>query len=120
MMVYITKATPASIQECAQKLHEVTLLKEEFRENHTGDYPLHNRFFSNGDKPWVIVVNLKNPLKLHYDGKDYLIQENELVLLDDNVMHSWVMRNNDLRILFYRAKSEKPITSGTYCIDDYF
>ena len=50
-MVYITKATSASIQECAQKLHEVTFLKEEFRENHTGDYTLHNRFF-------VMVINL--------------------------------------------------------------
>ena len=119
-MIYITKATQESIQECEQKLTDAKYLKEELRENHTGDYPLHNRFFSNGDKPWVIVVNLKNPLKLHYAGKDYLIQENELVLFDDNVMHSWVMENNDLRILFYRGGSQMPVTSGTYCIDDYF
>ena len=65
----------------------------------------------------MILVNLKNIIKLSYDGLEYLINENELVCFDDNIPHAWEMKENDMDIYFYRATSTTPIRQGTYCID---
>lgn len=119
-MLYITKASQNAISECQQIMQEATFIADEARSNHTASYPLHNRYFSNGDKPWVILINTKNSIKLIYQAKEYIIQEGELVLFDDNVMHAWEMNNNNMTIYYYRAKTDTPITHGTYCLDDYF
>jgi hypothetical protein len=113
-MIIITRASEQVIQDCEQKMQDHTLLFKECRTNHTAVYPLHTRYFSNGDKPWVILINLKNEINFTYYGKEYVINENELVFFDDNVLHSWEMNNNDMTIYYYRAKSENPITEGTY------
>ena len=47
----------------------------------------------------------------------YIIQAGELVFFDDNIMHAWEMKNNDLTVYYYRAKTDKPVTQGTYCLD---
>ena len=56
-------------------------------------------------------------MKLTYDDIEYVIQENELVCFDDNILHAWEMKGNDMTIYYYRAKSNIPINQGTYCID---
>ncbi len=114
------QASDSALKDCEQKMNNAVLLSEETRKNHSANYPMHNRYFSNGDKPWVILVNTKNHMKLTYDGKEYIINENELVFFDDNVMHAWKMNNNDMTIYYYRAKSENPVTQGMYCLDGYF
>ncbi len=118
--LYITQATTEAVEACKNKLSQAIFLAEETRNQHTAIYPLHNRYFSNGDTPWVILINTKNEMKLHFDGEDYLIQENQLVMFDDNIFHAWEMHNNDLIAYYYRATSEKPVTRGTYCLDNYF
>lgn len=117
---FIAKNSLKAIQDCEQKMQNGILLATEMRENHTANYPLHNRYFSNGDKPWVILVNTKNNMILTYLDKEYIIQEGEFVFFDDNVMHAWEMKNNNMTIYYYRAKTEHPIHHGTYCLDDYF
>jgi hypothetical protein len=119
-MLHIAKISPNTINECEQKMQQGKFLTEETRLNHTGSYPMHNRYFSNGDKPWVILFNTKNSMKLTYLNNEYLIQEGEFVFFDDNILHSWEMQNNDMTIYFYRAKTDNPIKQGTYCIDTYF
>jgi hypothetical protein len=119
-MLYIAKASLAAIKDCEQRMQQGILLAEEKRENHTANYPMHNRFFNNGDKPWVILINTKNTMKLTYLDKEYTIQEGELVFFDDNVMHAWEMKDNDITVYYYRAKTDNPIKQGTYCLDGYF
>ena len=55
----------------SKKLQDTLFLGEETRKNHTAHYPWHNRYFSNGDKPWVVLVNTKNNMKLTYTGKEH-------------------------------------------------
>lgn len=119
-IIHITESSEAALQECRSKMNQGILVAEEKRKNHTARYPRHNRYFSNGDKPWVILVNTKNIMKFTYNEKQYFIHENELVFFDDNVFHSWEMNNNDMTIYYYRAKSDVPVREGTYCLDDYF
>ena len=119
-MILITQLSESAIMECESKMINAVLLFEETRNNHTADYPMHNRYFSNGDKPWVILINNKNTMKLNFDGNDYTIYENELVFFDDNIMHAWEMKNNDVKIYYYRAKSENPVMKGSYCLDEFF
>lgn len=120
-IIHITKANTETLQYCETLMGQaVTFLLEEQRQDHSALYPMHNRYFSNGDKPWVVLVNLKNTIKLIYNHNEYIINAGELVLFDDNVMHEWQMTNNDMKIYYYRSKSEQPVLTGTYCLDDYF
>ncbi|MGE3317810.1 MAG: hypothetical protein AB7I18_00830 [Candidatus Berkiella sp.] len=119
-MIHITQYSPNAIKDCEQRMYQGVLIAQEERKEHTANYPLHNRYFSNGDKPWVILINTRNSMKLFYLDKAYVIQENELVLFDDNILHAWEMNNNDMTIYYYRAKTDTPIKQGNYCLDDYF
>ncbi|MFI5343896.1 MAG: hypothetical protein ACHQUC_06715 [Chlamydiales bacterium] len=119
-ILYITKMSNFELKNCEKKMNQAVLLAEETRKNHTAHYSMHNRYFSNGDKPWVILVNTKNKMKLTYNDAEYIINEDELVFFDDNIMHSWEMNNNDMKIYYYRAKSENPVKQGTYCLDEMF
>jgi hypothetical protein len=116
--IYITQVSDSTLKHCIELLGETVFLGKESRTNHTATYPLHNRYFSNGDKPWVILVNLKNTMKLTYEGMEYTIEENELVCFDDNVPHAWEMKGNDMRIYYYRGQSAASVNHGTYCIDE--
>jgi hypothetical protein len=116
--LYIKHASPNILKDCIESLGDIIFLGKETRLNHTATYPMHNRYFSNGDKPWVIIVNLKNRMKLNYDGIEYIINEHELVCFDDNIVHAWEMKNNNMEIYYYRAKSLAPINQGTYCINE--
>ncbi len=119
-IIHISTANDEAIEHCEQLMGKATLLQEEKRKDHTAVYPMHNRYFSNGDKPWVILVNHKNTMMLKYNENEYVINQGELVFFDDNIMHEWQMNNNDMTIYYYRSKSEQPVTAGTYCLDGYF
>lgn len=119
-IIYITKATTDTLKHCEKLMGQAVFLQEEQRHGHSAIYHMHNRYFSNGDKPWVVLVNHKNTMKLIYNENDYVINEGELVLFDDNIMHEWHMNNNDMTIYYYRTKSEQPVIKGTYCLDEYF
>jgi hypothetical protein len=119
-MLYIGKVSINTIKDCEQKMQQSIFLGEEKRKKHTANYPLHNRYFSNGDKPWVILVNARNIMKLTYGNEEYVINEGEWVFFDDNIMHAWEMKDNDMTIYYYRAKTDAPIKQGMYCLDGYF
>lgn len=119
-MIHIAQYSLNAIKDCEQRMNQGVLIAQEKRKEHTANYPLHNRYFSNGDKPWVILINTKNSMKLFYLDQEYIIQENELVLFDDNILHAWEMNNNDMTIFYYRAQTDIPIKQGSYCLDDYF
>lgn len=98
-------------------------LKKEDRINFNGEFPEHNRYFSNGDKPLVALVNLKGTVHLNYENADYPIPEKHFVFFDDNAKHSWIMKNTDLEIFYYRQKCNEvnnPVFVGDYCIDSMF
>jgi hypothetical protein len=119
-MIHIMKTSLSALKDCEQKMGNAILVAEEERKNFTAQFPLHNRYFSDGDKPWVVLVNTKNKMKLTYNGKEYIINEDELVLFDDNIVHSWEMNNNDMKIYYYKGQTDAPIKEGTYCLDDMF
>ena len=62
-MILITQASETVIKECESKMVNGVLFFEETRIDHTAEYPMHNRYFSNGDKPWVVLINNKNTIK---------------------------------------------------------
>lgn len=69
-LIHIDQVSEAALSYCESKMIEATFLGKETRTNHTANYPLHNRYFSNGDKPWVVLINTKNKMKLTYDGEE--------------------------------------------------
>ncbi len=107
----------------AQYFSNLPLVFEEKRASFSGAVPLHNRFFSNGDKPLVGLVNCSGMVRLVYQEKTFEITEGDFVFFDDNAIHAWDFKDADVLIFYYRQRAvdlENPICSGDYCIDTLF
>lgn len=50
----IKKASIEALRACEALMGQAVLVSEEVRTNFTARFPAHNRYFSNGDKPWVV------------------------------------------------------------------
>lgn len=101
--------------------HIIFLLKEQ-RINFSATFPMHNRYFSNGDKPLVALVKKNGYAKLNYQNKEFILKDGEFVFFDDNEPHSWVMEACDLDIFYYKQTCEikNMMTKGDYCLDSFF
>ncbi len=114
-----------SEQEIARMLSAlqgVAFLSKELRENFSGKFSAHTRYFSNGDKPLVILVVKRGRAIFGYGRGDTMLGPDELVFFDDSVEHWWTFEHCDLEIFYYRLPViEKPLKmSGDYCLDNYF
>ena len=105
-------------------LHNFPSIKQiatEKREDFSGDFPRHTRYFSNGDRPLVALVKLGGYARLVCDDRVFDIDNNNFVLFDDGVSHGWNFKQADLEIYYYRfADESRPLKQGDYCLDNYF
>jgi len=109
------------LDEILNAYPNIQFLSQETREKFSGVFPMHNRYFSNGDKPLVALIKKSGFVELTYLNKKYLLQDGECVLFDDSEKHSWVMKNCDLEIFYYRQTCAiNGIKNGDYCLDAFF
>ncbi len=122
MLPIIMPMSDANLHQVLAMFPGLTLLKHESREHFSAHFPRHNRYFSNGDKPFVALVKKRGQAVLRYGEQNFDLGDHEFVFFDDNVPHSWIMRNSDLDIFYYRqdATGKSDITDGDYCLDNYF
>ena len=103
---------------------KIKLLATENRSKFSGEFPIHTRYFSNGDRPLVALVKQSGVAILRYGiaNKDLVIPDQNLVFFDDSVPHAWVFKNCNIDIYYYRlTDNERPApTTGDYCLDHYF
>ncbi|OPZ24013.1 MAG: hypothetical protein BWZ03_00321 [bacterium ADurb.BinA186] len=118
----IMNYNPLQLANVVAQFSRVSLIAQESRRNFTAVFPLHNRYFSNGDKPLVALVKKSGYACLTYAGLDHVLGDEEAVFFDDNVPHSWVMKNCDLEIFYYRQAQGNytPVCEGNFCLDSYF
>lgn len=119
---FITSFNKTNFQSCLEKFPDLSLIHHETRQDFSADFPLHNRYFSNGDKPYVALVKTRGHVELIYDNAPHSLVDNEFVFFDDNIRHSWIMRNCDLEIFYYKqvVEQNERIFTGDYCLDDFF
>ena len=102
---------------------DLPLISSEKRSNFHGSFANHNRFFSNGDKPLVGLINFKGIVHLTYEDNFYEVHEGSFVFFDDNVKHSWLMQSAHLEVYYYRQSVNNvlnPVYNGDYCLDSFF
>lgn len=111
-----------NLKKCLSYFSNPIFLFKEERFGTTAEYPNHNRFFSNGDKPYVALINRRGIVTLTYENQVYSIKEGEFVFFDDNVHHSWIMKDCDVEIFYYKqcAPSVLPVKNGDCCLDNFF
>jgi len=88
----------------------------------SGDFPLHTRYFSNGDRAVVRLHKLSG--EAHYFDSNLKIElpDQGTIIFDDGLPHGWHFKNSHLKIDYYREKnpSTPASKSGDYCLDHYF
>jgi hypothetical protein len=112
----------ANLDKCLRSFSYLQKIHQEVRTNFTANFALHNRYFSNGDKPYVVLVKKCGQIELIYNNKPYHLSDGEFVFFDDNVSHSWSMINCDLEIIYYQQVGDfaNRVIQGDYCLDDFF
>src|SRR5271170_4979986 len=109
-----------NLQKLLLAFSDIIFLSKEERKNFSADFPLHNRYFSSGDKPLVAFVKLRGYAALRYLHSEFVLLDNQMIFFDDNIPHAWVMRDCDLHIYYYRCEEKfLPIDTGDYCQDKY-
>ncbi len=103
---------------------KIQLLATENRNEFSGEFPTHTRYFSSGDRPLVALVKESGFAKLWYGVKsaEQIISDHTLVFFDDSVPHAWYFKKCNLTIYYYRLTDDKQPapTTGDYCLDNYF
>lgn len=104
------------------RFQDIRLITTESRIDFSGEFPIHTRYFSNGDRPLVALIKQSGAAKLRYGKQDVVIPDNNVVFFDDSMPHGWVFNKCDLDIYYYRLsdKNDPAPTTGDYCLDNYF
>ncbi len=106
------------------RFQKIQLIATENRIEFSGEFPIHTRYFSNGDRPLVALVKHSGTARLRYGigNEDVVIPDQNFVFFDDSVPHAWVFNKCNLEIYYYRlTDNERPApTTGDYCLDNYF
>ncbi len=104
------------------RFQNIQLLTTENRVGFSGEFPIHTRYFSNGNRPLVALLKQSGSAKLHYRNEAIEIPDQNFVFFDDSVPHGWFFNNCNLEIYYYRqTDNERPApTTGDYCLDNYF
>ncbi len=106
------------------RFQKIQLIATENRTEFSGEFPIHTRYFSNGDRPLVALIKQSGTARLRYGigNEDIVIPDQNFVFFDDSVPHAWVFNKCNLEIYYYRlTDNERPgPTTGDYCLDNYF
>jgi len=70
----------------------------------------------------VCLAKFNGIATLIYQNEECNLSDGDFVFFDDSIHHSWVMKDCDLEILYYRQCGDitNPVTVGDYCLDDFF
>lgn len=106
------------------RFQKIQFIASENRTGFSGEFPIHTRYFTNGDRPLVALVKQSGTAKLRYGtgNEDIVLPDQHFVFFDDSTPHAWVFNNCNLEIYYYRLPdNERPApTTGDYCLDTYF
>jgi hypothetical protein len=120
---FIAKFNEPNLEKILKELIPLKFLLKENREDFSGEFPMHTRYFSNGDRPLVALINLSGHAVFGYEVDKYAkLEAGEFIFFDDSEPHCWIFKNCNLEMLFYRLKNPEGAgnTSGDYCLDNYF
>lgn len=116
--------TGENLKKILSHFQKIQLITTENRIEFSGEFPVHTRYFSNGDRPLVALVKHSGTATLRYgiENEAVVIPDQNFVFFDDSVPHAWVFNNCNLEIYYYRlSDTERPApTTGDYCLDTYF
>ena len=120
----VLKFQKENLTNILKRFQNIQLITSEKRSEFSGEFPIHTRYFSNGDRPLVALVKHSGTARLRYgiEAEDIVIPDQNFVFFDDSVPHSWVFNKCNLEIYYYRlTDTEHPApTTGDYCLDNYF
>ncbi len=120
----VTEFKSENLINILKPFQKIQLIATEDRIEFSGEFPIHTRYFSNGDRPLVALVKHSGTARLRYgiENEDVVIPDQHFVFFDDSVPHAWVFNKCNLKIYYYRlTDNERPApTSGDYCLDNYF
>jgi hypothetical protein len=104
------------------RFQKIQLITTENRTEFSGAFPIHTRYFSNGDRPLVALVKHSGTARLRYGNEDVVLPDENFVFFDDSMPHAWVFNRCNLEIYYYRlTDTQRPApTTGDYCLDNYF
>lgn len=119
---FVAQFSESHLEKILKDFAQVEFLAIENRADFSGEFAMHTRYFSNGDRPLVALKNLSGEALFGYGADKYVeLLAGDFIFFDDSEPHSWVFKNCDLEILFYKLKTEEAgNTSGDYCLDHYF
>jgi hypothetical protein len=98
-------------------------IAEENRQNFVGKFPLHTRYFKNGDIPLVALINIAGKAAVFgMNDASITLRSGDFIFFDDSQPHSWIFEHCTLDIFYYRLpyRNGPKITQGDYCLDNYF
>src|SRR5262245_17219952 len=107
------------LHDILNRFVDVKLLSTETRENFSAEFPSHTRYFSNGDRPLVALVNVHGCAIFGYDSKhEICLADGDFVFFDDSKPHSWIFKNCTLEIFYYRVSDQNNclVKEGDYCL----
>lgn len=110
------------LQNLKTQVQGLIFLERELRDGFAGEFPLHTRYFSNGDRPLVALVKHSGQAVFLSRSGGHSLEDGEMAFFDDSEPHGWSFQNATLEIFFFRQQ-EPPIeaaTTGDYCLDDFF
>ncbi|MCE5294453.1 MAG: hypothetical protein LLF94_07565 [Chlamydiales bacterium] len=120
----ISEFTSENLSSTLNRFQNIQLITTENRNDFSGEFPTHTRYFTNGDRPLVALVKESGMAKLWYGNKreEVVIPDHNFVFFDDSVPHSWHFKKCNLIIYYYRLidDANPASTTGNYCLDNYF
>lgn len=119
----VAKFNEQELEKILNQFGPMQFQLKEKREDVSGDFPMHTRYFSNGDKPLVALINLSGLATFGYENdKGANILAGEFIFFDDSLPHSWRFQNCNLEIMYYRFSDPHDAgrTDGDYCLDNFF
>lgn len=113
-----------NLNNILSRFQTIELIATEDRAEFSGEFPIHTRYFSNGDRPLVALVKRSGTAILRYGtgNEEIVIPDQHFVFFDDSVPHAWVFNKCNLEIYYYRLTDNEDLapTTGDYCLDNYF
>ncbi len=118
----ISEFTDSKLNHILADFPSIEFLSLETRKNFSGAFPMHTRYFSNGDSPLVLLKALAGNAIFSNRDLHSTISAGSFIFFDDNDPHSWIFDNCDLEIVYYRLPKNDGVrvTHGDYCLDDFF
>ena len=118
----LDKFNGKTLEKILKHFPSIKFISKERRENFSADFPMHTRYFSNGDVPLIALVKHAGTAIINYNKQVYDMEDGCVIFFDDSEPHSWQFGNSQLDICYYRCgpMNSRIITTGDYCLDEFF